>query len=97
MGCGLGVALRPRHDHLTGRCRGRGGLRAGRRNPSHPAINVKWGELSFDARDEGDIPEMRKVIQQKSRVAGMALYMNVVKERFGNMQGNPFDGSNRTK
>ena len=67
------------------------------RNPSHPAINVKWGELSFDARDEGDIPELRKAIQQKSRVAGMALYMNVVKERFGNMQGNPFDGSNRTK
>ena len=83
------------------------------RNPNHPAINVKWGEQSFDemgavgmqfvARDEADVPELRKAIQQKSRTAGMARYMKDpefrvwVKERFGNLQGNPFDGSNRAK
>ena len=81
------------------------------RNPNHPPINVKWGEQSFDemgavslqfvARDEADVPELRKAIQQKTRQAGVARFMKDpefrvwVKERFGNLQGNPFDGSNR--
>ena len=83
------------------------------RNPSHPPINVKWGEQSFDemgavglqfvAKSEADLPELRKVIQQKTRQSGMARYMADpefriwVKDRFGNIQGNPFDGSNRSK
>ena len=81
------------------------------RNPNNPAINVKWGEQSFDemgavgmafvARDEADVAELRKALQQKTRLAGAQRYMKDpefrvwVKERFGNLQGNPFDGSNR--
>ena len=86
------------------------------RNPSHPPINVKWGEQSFDemgavglqfvARDEADVPALRKVIQQNTRQAAAARYMKDpefrtwVKERFGSTPGgfmNPFDGSNRAK
>jgi len=88
------------------------------RNPSHPPINVRWGEQSFDemgavgmqyvARDEADVPALRKAFQQHTRqMAGARLmqdpeFRTWFMERFGAMVrgsggGNPFDGSNRAK
>ena len=83
------------------------------RNPSKPPINVTWGEQSFDemgavgmqfvARDEADVPELKKMLQRKTRLAGVARFMKDpefrvwVKERFGNIQSNPFDGSGGEK
>ena len=71
------------------------------RNPSHPPVNVRWGEQSFDemgavgmqfvARDESQAPDLRKAIQQHTRqIAGARLMMDPefrtwFTDRFGSM------------
>ena len=88
------------------------------RNPSNPPINIGWGEQSFDemggigiqfvAKDQADVPELRKAVQQHTRQTASARIMADPEfrkwffARFGDMLkssagGNPFDGSNRAK
>jgi hypothetical protein len=86
------------------------------RNPSRPPIDVKWGEQSFDemgavgmqfvARDESDVPLLRRTFQQHVRLEARERLVEDKEfakwfwQRFGstlraNGGGNPFDGSNR--
>jgi mono/diheme cytochrome c family protein len=70
-------------------------------NPSHPPVDVRWGEQSFDemggvgmqfvALDEADVPQLRKAIQQHTRqMAGARLtqdpeFRTWFWERYGSM------------